>query len=302
MKYRVVIADPAKNITAFVLDAVQGREERAALANEIMADPALKVEQVGFVIPPSGFGAASAPASCSGGLWRLEMMGGEFCGNAARSFGLYAARRMGLKGNVTIPVSVSGAAAPVSVELDVEAGQAAVAIGGPVSEYLFEYEGPPARGKSLFQVYVFEGITHVIAPGIMPSKETFYLIKKALEQKAADAGAAFSGQKAAPEGAASAKPASLPGALGVLFYDSAPAFMTPAVYVYATGSLVFESSCGSGSAALGCWLSRNLLDGQWRGEVKQPGGNIEVRVRKESGIIGGISIGGFVDISSEFVE
>jgi diaminopimelate epimerase len=84
--------------------------------------------------------------------------------------------------------------------------------------------------------------------------------------------------------------------LGVMFYDEAARLMVPAVYVYGTDSLVFESSCGSGSAALAVWLSRELRDVERRYEVVQPGGTIEVRVGRRGGEITGISIGGPVGL------
>ena len=70
---QVVRADPAGNITALVLSDVP-KEERPALAAKLMALPDWGVEQVGFVHrgPPGIHGV-------------LEMMGGEFCGNATRA-------------------------------------------------------------------------------------------------------------------------------------------------------------------------------------------------------------------------
>ncbi|MDR0710551.1 MAG: hypothetical protein LBF77_10860 [Spirochaetaceae bacterium] len=73
--------------------------------------------------------------------------------------------------------------------------------------------------------------------------------------------------------------------------------MTPAVYVYGTASLVFESSCGSGSAALGTWQSEGLRDGEARYAVIQPGGIIEVRALKHQGQITDLFIGGPISLS-----
>jgi diaminopimelate epimerase len=87
-------------------------------------------------------------------------------------------------------------------------------------------------------------------------------------------------------------------ALGVMFYDSQKQFICPAVYVAATDSLVFESSCGSGSAALAAWKAAELHDGEYRYDAAQPGGIIEVRVSKRAGEISGITIGGPVGLST----
>jgi diaminopimelate epimerase len=67
--------------------------------------------------------------------------------------------------------------------------------------------------------------------------------------------------------------------------------------VYETGSLVFESSCGSGSAALGCWLAG---DGEAEYPVAQKGGLIRVRVRKEAGKVAALAIGGEVKLGERF--
>jgi diaminopimelate epimerase len=257
----IVIADPAKNITVFVLDRIGSGAERAEAAKRLLADPSLKAEQVGFVIPPAD----------ARKLWRLEMMGGEFCGNAARSFGLFVARETGLKGRHILMIEISGIQGPLPVHVDTEASRAEVEIPRPLAEDRLDFEG-----RSL-PVFVFDGITHVIAPGLKPEKETFFAIKGAWHH--------------------------VDAAFGVMFYDTQRQFMRPAVYVAATDSLVFESSCGSGSAALAAWKAGDLREGEFRCDaagvlmVEQPGGVIEVRVSKHEGEIKGISIGGYVGLS-----
>ena len=261
----IVIADPAGNMTAFVLDPVETPEDRAALSRAILADPLLKIEQAGFVSPPK----------TEGGLWRLEMMGGEFCGNAARSFGLFAAREQGLTCRMSLPVSVSGTESPVTVTADTESGWAEAEIPLPLALESLEYSGV------CLPALVFDGITHLIAPDTAPSEGAFKKIKESLEKKYATLH---------PCGR-------IPAAVGVLFYDTGSRFMTPVVYVRATDTLVFESSCGSGSAALGVWESRDFPDGESRLSVAQPGGVIEVKVRKTGGRADSIRIGGIVTLS-----
>ena len=72
------IADPAGNITALVTSGNVKKEEYAEVANKIMEASDGYIEQVGYLVEPR-----------EGGKGRLEMMGGEFCGNAARSYALY---------------------------------------------------------------------------------------------------------------------------------------------------------------------------------------------------------------------
>ena len=88
---RVVRADPAGNITLFVLTPVE-KAECAAVAAKLLAIEALKAEQVGFVFPDG----------------HMEMEAGEFCGNASRAYGYLLAKQQGLKGRHTMRLSVSG--------------------------------------------------------------------------------------------------------------------------------------------------------------------------------------------------
>ena len=66
MKLNILRADPAGNITIFVLDPVE-RAQRAHIAARIMELPGLGCEQVGFLCQPRG-----------GGDGRMDMVRGEF--------------------------------------------------------------------------------------------------------------------------------------------------------------------------------------------------------------------------------
>jgi diaminopimelate epimerase len=290
MSYRIVSADPAGNITIFVLDPVESGEERARVVRALLADPSLGAEQVGFVTPPrKGPGpVAEAGDAAPAGYWRLEMMGGEFCGNAARSFGLYVAREMRLSGPATVTIGISGSKEPLPVRVDAEAGRAELRMPGPLAVEALEF------GGRRLPVYVFEGITHLIFPtpgqDSVPGRELVCALRDAWR-------AAVGGPcpAAYPAGGHSG---GLPEAFGVMFWDAGENFMRPAVYVEAAGSLVFESSCGSGTAALAAWLARDLRDGEGCYKVAQPGGIIEARVVKQDGAIRGISIGGTVRLGA----
>lgn len=273
MKYDLLIADPAKNITVFVLDPVPP-EARAALSAAILSDPALGAEQAAFVVPPGREGNRR---------WRLEMMGGEFCGNAARSFGLYVAGKMGLRGRHAVVIESSGVSAPITVRVDTETGRAEAEIPGPHSITALNFEG------RTLPVCVFEGITHALAPDLEPDRDRFFAIKAAFERNAPSLPGAFTVMFAGtPAGQAAADVASPAG--------DADCAMTPAVYVYGTDSLVFESSCGSGSAALAVCKSRPLDDGEARYRIRQPGGIIETRVVKRAGAAVSVAIGGPVTL------
>ena len=101
MKVQVRYLNPAGNITAVVLSSVLP-ELRPALSRAIMAQR--RAEQVGFAATPR-----------LGGDCRVEMMGGEFCGNAVRSYGYL--RADGTENN-RLAVEISGATAPVPVTVN----------------------------------------------------------------------------------------------------------------------------------------------------------------------------------------
>jgi len=261
---KILIADPAKNITVFVLDPVTDPDRRTDLAQRIMADSRIKAEQVGFVLPPS----ADTLTACSDtALWHLEMAGGEFCGNATRSFGLYVARLLGFDGRTGFSVSVSGAARPVQVEVETREGWASAEMPRPAVVETLDFKNRP------LPLLVFDGITHVIVPDLHPEKDVFCAIMSLAEEKL---------------------PA--PAAFGVMFYETGSRFMRPLVYVRSVNTLVAESSCGSGSAALGIWLSRDIENGAANYAIKQPGGIIETEVVKKAGKVISVTIGGKVDL------
>ena len=94
------IADPSGNTTLFVLDAVSP-ERRSAVANTLLQ--ASGVEQVGYLTMNP-----EQPI-------RVDMMGGEFCGNASRSAAAYALMNDGgSEGDYT--VSCSGCDTPLHAQ------------------------------------------------------------------------------------------------------------------------------------------------------------------------------------------
>jgi diaminopimelate epimerase len=223
------------------------------------------VEQTGFVMPGED--------GETGRLWRLEMAGGEFCGNAARSFGLFAAQKEGLRGRVAVRVAVSGTENPLTVFADTENNEAEVELPLPRKMGTICYRGKP------LPILFFDGITHVIMEGVGKNtdkavlRKIFFTIKKIAET--------------APDREISA-------AFGVLFYDTAQAFLRPAVFVNGIKTFVFENSCGSGSAALAYYRALHLADGEHRLMAAQPGGIIETRVIKKNGSPVSVFIGGKV--------
>ena len=88
-------------------------------------------------------------------------------------------------------------------------------------------------------------------------------------------------------------------AAGVMFFDRASMFIRPVVYVHGTGSLVYENSCASGSAATAAACAVDLPDGEYHFDIRQPGGAIEAGVTKSGGGFTRLTIGGKVSIDQE---
>lgn len=126
-KLRVVRADPAGNITLFVLTPV-GKAECAAVATQLMAIRELQAEQVGFIFPNG----------------HMEMEAGEFCGNASRAYGFLLAKQQGLAGCRSMQLSVSGCDHPITVTVDMDAGTAEAEM--PLPKFVRPVDAlPPVR-------------------------------------------------------------------------------------------------------------------------------------------------------------
>lgn len=128
MKLRFVKMNPTGNTTVFVLDPVPVPDQ-AKTALALMAPSVLGGEQVGFVSLAPTEGPPGAGPACGGPgptiAASLRMMGGEFCGNAARSLGAYLAYKHapGLSWDDHAArgfIRVSGATAPLAFEAQLD--------------------------------------------------------------------------------------------------------------------------------------------------------------------------------------
>lgn len=254
---KITMADPAGNRTAFVEGDVP-KEYYAAIGAALLRETDLHAEQAGFSFPPS-----------ASGIGRLEMMGGEFCGNAARSFGLWLGVLSGKKAGETVLVEVSGSSAVLEVLL--EDGGSWISM--PLPERMIEVEVKSEHGDVFsFPAVVLEGITHVVLENTP--------VSEALAHAVIEKAAAMTHAEAA----------------GAIFVDGDR--MTPAVWVKATDSFIWESSCGSGTLAATLWLGRDVIDGAFTKELIQPGGILKAGFIAEGGKIKEARIGGPVTIEA----
>lgn len=251
-EYTVAVLDPAGNVTAIVCSDVSAAE-RARVAAQILRLPELGIEQVAFLTEPR-----------SGGEIRLEMMGGEFCGNALRCAGFYQALRNGAQGKSCVFAEISGADGVQPVMADTAEGTASTVMPLPLSVQ-------PAGWADVQAARVtFAGITHFVIDCAQPDET---LVQRAIA--------------AAPEASA----------VGAIFLDRAHGSIKPVVFVRETASCVAENSCASGSVAAAVVLTADFADGITEIGIGQPGGTLEVGVQRADGAATGLSIGGAVRLT-----
>lgn len=244
--------DPAGNITV-VVDSFVPREQQSRVASELMKRD-VTVEQVGFLEKPDDPCCAV----------RLQMMGGEFCGNATRAYAMYVARQRG--GLSEVRLRVSGCDHVVTAAVDLARGAARAEMPLPRAVRAAEVEGHAGTLVDL------AGIAHLVIEGVAPSEDFF----RAAEPL-------FS----AIEGL---------DAYGVIFLDRTSHRMTPLVKVVDTGTLVWEGSCGSGTIACAVAESTGLADGLFEQDYFQPAGVVRASVERRGGAVVSAAIGGPVTL------
>lgn len=259
MELSYTIWDPTKNITLLVSTPVP-RSEQSDAATKLMAERPY-VEQVGFL----------EPATIPGAAIRLQMMGGEFCGNSTISTAAFLAEQDKEKKGTepldavhTLEVSGSSELIRCRLSRHDERGWTGT-VNMPLPDRFGTAELP---GVGAVPAVVFKGITHCIVEAkTMTPPEAEAAIRPLCSVLKADA-------------------------CGIMLYDEAAGSFAPLVYVLATDTTVWESGCGSGSAALGAWLAFKAKKDH-TSELRQPGGAMSVSA-KWDGRITGLTITGHV--------
>lgn len=230
-------ANPCGNITGFVVAPVYPGY-RKAYTDCIMEQIDKDVEQVGFISP-----------AYEGAPLRMDMMGGEFCANATRAYGLYSASFYDTDGLVDIEVYVSGHEGTTDVIADVKNQKAYVALDAPIGREKLTIDG---KDCTLIKL---PGISHLV----VEEEEDKEFVNKALEVLKKD---------------------HKDEAYGVLFFNKEKLEMIPYVYVEGSETLFREGSCGSGTIAVVNYLEDDIakLDEDYKISIKNPAGELEVFV------------------------
>lgn len=275
MKLRFVKVNPVENMTIFIMDEVNSAQH-ISVANKLMDYSNIHGEQVGFIENPRSLKGKSL------NTLRLQMMGGEFCGNATRSLAalmvhhkLDSINESAEGFNVTLEVSGSEElleclVRPTDVE-NIYYSQVSMPLPTRTSNTNILFED-----KLIDLIRIdFPGISHfIVEASLISDKEEFFnTLKIKMSKEDFDA-------------------------FGIMFYDSKDSFLEPLVYVKATDSKFWERSCGSGTSALGVALAiKNKMN--TKEKVKQPGGDLEVKVDIVDGQIAKVYLDGKVEIVAE---
>ncbi len=265
MHIHYTVFDPTKNITALVTSPVPRAQYAAAAAALMRLRP--QIEQVGFLEQPESPDARL----------RLQMMGGEFCGNATMSTAAYLAQQEQLpdRGVTEYPLEVSGADRLLSCRIERSGDHFFGTVAMPLPRRIFTVPLSIQGVCRSVPAVELPGIVHCIVPAELISRETAETeflprFPQLCRQLRTDA-------------------------CGILLFQPEEAAFTPLVYVASTQTAVWESGCGSGSAALASWLASQVPgEPEREAALHQPGGVIRVHTRMQDGRITHLDITGEV--------
>jgi len=270
MRLNFVKTNPSGNTTIFISDPVP-RAFQAEVANKIMQPTSIGAEQVGFIERPV----------CEEAIARLQMAGNEFCGNATRAFAAWLVQTefpgivsIKNKQNFIVKLEVSGCDellnAFVSYKYS-ESGSKEIRVELPMPIPLSMEDKISSKGES-YSLVIFDGVVHAVLWNSLPSDAHFQDIKREIKSQ-------------------------IPPfeCFGAMYYDAKKQYFTPIVWVEQVKSLVWESSCGSGTVAVASALAQTKQQSINSLCLHQPGGELEVNIEwdgkiKKATIKGGVSI------------
>lgn len=275
MNLSYVKINPAENMTIFVLDKVN-RQLHKSVANRLMDYNSLHGEQVGFIEEPESLQGKSLKTK------RLQMMGGEFCGNATRSLAAYLVFKDDLivkkiEDKFYVILEVSGLNHLISCEVRITEKDnlfySKIDMPHPtdIRGFTVEVDGKRVSGKRVD----FLGITHFIVDikEVEDREKLFSTIKSQMDQEDYDA-------------------------FGIMYYDYREEFLIPLVYVKNTDTMYWERSCASGTTALVISLAQEDKNSIIK-KIKQPGGELVVEIECKGENITKVRIDGLVEIVGE---
>lgn len=267
MEIQFVKTNPTQNMTILVQSEVP-RAQQPLVASALMAYDSVYAEQAGFIERPVDSAAWA----------RLQMAGGEFCGNATMSLAALLAWERGIAPGKTaeVPLEASGVDGILTCAVEMHTNSMRATVEMPPPQRIEQRE-LSWKGKAVVVAVVyFSGITHIIVPVEAVNSAWMAFAEQTVHER--------------PNWVHD-------DAMGVLLYDGKSARMDPLVSVRASGTTVWERGCGSGTAAVGAWLAHGT-DKSVKADIHQPGGTITVQAHNVEGMIQRVAITGTVQIAA----
>lgn len=277
LELRFVKMNPCGNTTVFVLDPVP-RERYKSVSQAVMATKSVGAEQVGFICPSS-----LAPS----GL-RMEMMGGEFCANASRSFaawqffdaGTQWMRRLRQEGAGSIGLDVSGNNGLLQAEIQRPQAGAACYVSCRMPLPIAVRHGRDSYfGPYSFVAYT--GISHLVAWDAQPRQSDTIVVDIMEAQRLA-------GQLSMDA-----------NSIGIMFYEPKKKAIRPLVHIAHAGTTIWETSCGSGSCAVAAAMADTDACPEGDYAIRQPGGLLTVHTKRRGNRFVELTLGGVVEMTAQ---
>lgn len=194
------------------------------------------VEQVGFVQNDS-----------------LRMAGGEFCGNASMSAAVLMCDKNGLGAGEsrTVQLNVSGSDEPVSVDVSKNADGTYVGTVNMPAPISFKTVSLKYNDDCFnLPLVKFKGVSHIISEGQLSRTQAENAVAEWCKKLGFDG-------------------------LGIMLLDREKETLNPLVYVPNPETLFWESSCASGTSAVGVYIS-HAESRSVELTLKEPGGCLTV--------------------------
>lgn len=258
---------PTQNMTVLVTSRHPVTDYRS-IAAQLLSAGHLQAEQVGFV----------RSATTVGAQVRLHMAGDEFCGNACMALAALTAAELGLgiDNRTDVTLEASGTEAPLTCRVERQHSSYRCELAMPLPAQVEPYRFPGVDASRAVLVR-YADVVHLVVESGQPDRALRGRAQEVAMRLAATAGVPV---------------------VGVMLYDPAREELAPLVNVPALNSMVWERSCGSGTASVGVYLA--VASGAAVCvSVHQPGGTMRVRADHGDRGVTGLRISGQVRVVAE---
>lgn len=276
MKLEFTKVSPSGNMTILIWSEVT-RKEHAKVANILMdCTYHLGAEQVGYVETSKNSKAVA----------HLQMMGGEFCGNATRSLAFMLVERkfpnILIENNIAkFYLTVSGVEEPLEVEVECDNNKNPIS--AKVQMPIYNNIDSVCQ-KDHIDLVSLEGISHIIVDNNKTPfnqenyKNDFIKFRDSLNLQDKEA----------------------VGVMWKTIAEDNSISMEPVVWVKETDSYYYETSCGSGTVALALAIAKESNNVYQEFKIYQPSGKyILAIVERDDNKFLNAYIKGAVDIIAE---